>query len=60
VKLGGIRYISEIPAGGPMPYYQEYAGDAAKRAVGSTAPAPILPGQQELSLTVDVVWDIAQ
>ena len=24
------------------------------------APAPVMPGQQELSLTVDVVWDIAQ
>jgi uncharacterized protein len=60
VKLGKIRLISEVPASGPMPYYEQYAGDAAKRAVGSAAPAPILPGQQELSLTVDVVWEIAQ
>ena len=60
VKLGKIRLISEVPASGPMPYYEQYAGDAAKRAVGSAAPAPVLPGQQELSLMVDVVWEIAQ
>jgi len=60
VKLGAIRYISEIPASGPMPYYEQFAdGRSAKPAAGS-APAPILPGQQELSLAVDVVWDIAQ
>ena len=59
VKLGRIRSISEVPASGPMPYYERYAGDAAKAAAGS-APAPVLPGQQELSLTVDVVWDITQ
>jgi hypothetical protein len=59
VKLGAIRYISEVPASSPMPYYQ----DAYARTGGAPAaalPAPILPGQQELSLTVDVVWDIAQ
>jgi len=58
VKLGRIRSISEVPAGSPMPYHEQFAGDA--RAVAGSAPAPILPGQQELSLTVDVVWDIAQ
>ena len=59
VKLGAIRLISEVPANAPMPYAQD-----AYRTVGgapaASAPAPVLPGQQELSLTVDVVWDIAQ
>jgi uncharacterized protein len=58
VKLGGIRLISEVPAGGPMPYHEKLAG--APAADGAARSAPILPGQQELSLTVDVVWDIAQ
>ena len=60
VKLGGIRLITEVPANNPMPYYNY---DMAKGAVGApaaSAPAPVMPGQQELSLTVDVVWDIAQ
>jgi uncharacterized protein len=59
VQLGDIRSISEVPASGPMPY-QEYAGDMAKRAGGAAAPAPVMPGQQELSVTVDVVWDVTQ
>jgi uncharacterized protein YggE len=58
VKLGRIRSISEIPASSPMPYAERYMGDA-KAAAGS-APAPVMPGQQELSLSVDVVWEIAQ
>lgn len=57
VKLGAIRLISEVPASGPMPYYERLAGAPAADAAKS---APILPGQQELSVTVDVVWDIAQ
>jgi uncharacterized protein len=59
VKLGGIRLITEIPANSPTPY-PNY--DLAKGAVSApaAASAPIMPGQQELSLTVDVVWDIAQ
>jgi hypothetical protein len=60
VKLGGIRLITEIPEASPTPYYNY---DMAKGAVGASpaaAPAPVMPGQQELSLTVDVVWDIAQ
>lgn len=59
VKLGQIRSISEVPADSPMPYAERYYGGDAKAAVGS-APAPIEPGQQELSLTVDVVWEIAR
>ncbi len=57
VKLGAIRLISEIPASGPMPYYERLAGAPAGDAAKS---APILPGTQELSVTVDVVWDISQ
>ena len=59
VKLGKIRYISEVPASSPMPYSERYLGGDAKAAAGS-APAPVMPGQQELTLTVDVVWDITQ
>ena len=61
VKLGNIRLISEVPANGPMPYYQQY-DSVAKGAAGvpTAALAPVLPGQQELSLSVDVVWDIVQ
>jgi uncharacterized protein YggE len=58
VKLGGIRLISEVPENSSVPVYDRYAG-APKAAVGASAPAPVEPGQQELSLTVDVVWDIA-
>jgi uncharacterized protein len=58
VKLGAIRFISEVPASSPMPYYDQVARGGATPT--ASAPAPILPGQQELSLTVDVVWDIAQ
>jgi uncharacterized protein len=57
VKLGAIRFISEVPASGTMPYYERLAGAPAADAAKS---APILPGTQELSVTVDVVWDIAQ
>lgn len=57
VKLGAIRLISEVPADSPMPYHHRFAKDGAA-APGQAA--PILPGQQELTLTVDVVWDIAQ
>ncbi|HEY0397108.1 MAG TPA: SIMPL domain-containing protein [Acidimicrobiia bacterium] len=59
VKLGGIRLISEVPTGGPTPLYNQYDSIATGAAGGAT-PAPVEPGQQELSLTVDVVWDIAQ
>jgi len=58
VKLGAIRYISEVPASSPMPLYDQVASGRA--AAPAASPAPILPGQQELSLTVDVVWDITQ
>lgn len=59
VKLGGIRLISEVPASSPLPYAQD-----AYRSIGgapaASSPAPIEPGRQELTLTVDVVWDIAR
>lgn len=58
VKLGGIRLISEVPGRGPLPYSGQLGGAAGDSARASS-PAPIEPGQQELTLTVDVVWDIA-
>ena len=60
VKLGAIRLISEIPANSPTPYYDQFAGGRTAAPAAGAAPAPVEPGQQELSLTVDVVWDIAQ
>ena len=59
VKLGSIRFISEVPANSPTPYY-DAIGRGAVSAPASAAPAPVEPGQQQLSVTVDVVWDIAQ
>jgi uncharacterized protein YggE len=59
VKLGAIRLISEVPASSPMPYYDHVAEGRAAAPGAAAKPAPVLPGQQELSLTVDVVWDIA-
>lgn len=59
VKLGAIRLISEVPANSPTPYY-DAVGRGAVGAPAAAAPAPVEPGQQELSLTVDVVWEIAQ
>ncbi len=59
VKLGAIRLISEVPANSPTPYY-DAVGRTAGPGMAAAAPAPVEPGQQELSLTVDVVWDIAQ
>ena len=59
VRLGAIRLISEVPASSPMPYAQD-AHRTVAGAPAASAPAPVLPGQQELSLTVDVVWDISQ
>ncbi|HEV7863319.1 MAG TPA: SIMPL domain-containing protein [Acidimicrobiia bacterium] len=58
VKLGRIQLITEIPSSsGPMPMYDQYKSVAGSPAASA---APILPGTQELSLTVDVVWEIAQ
>jgi len=55
VKLGRVRSISEASASSPPPY--PYAmGDAAQKS----AATPIQPGTQELSLTVNVVYDIEQ
>jgi uncharacterized protein YggE len=59
VKLGRIQLITEIPSSsGPMPMYDQYKSGIGGSPAGS--PAPVLPGTQELSLSVDVVWEIAQ
>ena len=60
VKLGAIRLISEVPANSPSPYAERYAAMPASAGAATPSPPPVEPGQQELSLTVDVVWDIAQ
>src|SRR5437764_12711484 len=56
VKLGAIRFISEIPANSPTPYPNDDMAKGAFAGAPQAAPAPVMPGQQELSLTVDVVW----
>jgi uncharacterized protein len=56
VKLGRVRSITESPASSPPPY--PYALGAAAPARDSAV--PIQPGSQELTLTVDVVYDIDQ
>ncbi|MFC4950461.1 SIMPL domain-containing protein [Pseudonocardia sp. GCM10023141] len=53
VGLGKVRTISEVPVSTPMPY----AASADLKAA-SGAPAPVLPGSQELQVLVDVVYDI--
>ena len=56
VKLGRVRSITESPASNPQPY--PYAMGAA--APMKSADTPIQPGTQELTLTVNVVYDIEQ
>jgi uncharacterized protein YggE len=60
VKLGNIRLISEVPATSPTPYAARFGAVPSSAAGDAAAPAPVEPGQQQLSVTVDVVWDIAQ
>ncbi len=59
VKLGHLRSISEIPASTPSPYTNYNSAPGLGAAAGSI-PAPIQPGTQELSLAVDVVYDVEQ
>jgi uncharacterized protein YggE len=51
-KLGKIRAITEVPVSGPTPVYA--LGDAKAAAM------PIQPGTQELSVLVDITYDIDQ
>ncbi|GAA5155076.1 SIMPL domain-containing protein [Pseudonocardia eucalypti] len=54
VKLGAVRAISEIPiAMPPSPMYKAEVAGAYDRAS-----VPVQPGTQELSVSVDVVYDI--
>ena len=61
VKLGAIR-LHQRGAGqrSPMPYYDQFAGGRAAAPARPRLRRRSCPGQQELSLTVDVVWEIAQ
>jgi len=54
VSLGRIRSITElVDAGYPISY------DMGASAAGSPASAPVQPGQQELTVSVDIVYDIS-
>jgi uncharacterized protein YggE len=51
-KLGKIRAITELPVGGPTPVYA--MSDAKAPSM------PIQPGTQDLSVMVDITYDINQ
>ncbi len=53
VQLGAVHSIVESSGSEPMPVY------AAADSAGAPSPAPIEPGSQELSVVVQVVYDIA-
>lgn len=53
IKLGAVRSIIESPSSSPVSY------DTADRAPEAAAAAPIEPGSQELSVVVQVVYEIA-
>lgn len=55
VRLGPIRSITEVPGSGPSPMYQDPSA-----ALDRAAAVPIQPGTQELRITVNVIYDIAQ
>ncbi len=53
VKLGSIRSLTELAdAGSPISY------DMRSAAGSSTASVPLQPGQQEITVAVDLVYDI--
>jgi uncharacterized protein YggE len=49
VELGAPLSISEEGAPGPVPY---------RKSAGITASAPVAPGEETLSVTVNVSWAI--
>jgi uncharacterized protein len=55
VRLGRVRSISETTSV-PPPYIERQSFGAA----GAPAPTPIMPGTQELTVAVTVVYDIEQ
>ncbi len=57
VKLGRLRSLTEVSSGGAMPFYDIAKG--ATPAPAAAAAPPIQAGTQELSLQVDVIYDIA-
>lgn len=56
VKLGKPTYINE--SGGFIPLRQEFFPVPAPMPAFAGAPTPILPGEQEIRLNVQVVYDI--
>lgn len=57
VKLGALRTLTGGSASVPPPVFAE--AKAAQAASGDVAPAPIAPGSQEVTATVELVFDIA-
>lgn len=53
IRLGAVHSIVESPSSTPLVY------QATDRASAASAPAPIEPGSQELSVMVQVVYEIA-
>jgi uncharacterized protein YggE len=54
VSLGSIRLLTEVvDAGSPVTY------DMGKAAGTAAASVPVQPGQQEIAVTVDLVYDIS-
>jgi len=53
IRLGAVHSIVESPSSTPLVY------QANDRASAASAPAPIEPGSQELSVMVQVVYEIA-
>ena len=54
VKLGALRSLREVTQDSPA--YYPMAGTAAQ---ASSAPTPIQPGTQELTVVVEATWDVA-
>jgi uncharacterized protein YggE len=54
VEVGSVVSISEASVAPPIPLYYEAAADSAERSV------PVRPGTQDLSVTVTVVYELAE
>jgi hypothetical protein len=57
VKLGKPVIVSEVTSGGPI-FQPQFAGAVAKSADGGSV--PISPGQQTVTVTINVTYAIAQ
>ena len=57
VDLGSVRTISETSGGGPSPFDQFARAEFAAPSTGG-GPTPVGPGEAEITLSVNVVFDI--